>query len=220
MTRPPRILVVIGTPLADTLNHSLAASYVDAARIAGADVRVIDLASDPIPDHPRTRDELRAPRTEEDVPLDPAVADYVEAVEDADHLVFFFPQWWGTYPAAFKAWVDRVLLSGAVFRYHRTGQGWDKLLKGRTARIVMTMDSPSWWSRFVYRDAGVRALRTATLWYCGIKTVGVTRVPLVRHRGERPLTRAIAAMARLGTADARVTSRASVPAVAERASSR
>lgn len=202
MTSAARILVVVGTPLPDTLNHALASAYVDAARASGAEVRVVDLAADPIPDHPRTRTDLQAPRTAQDQPLDPAVADYVEAVHRADHVVFFFPQWWGTQPAALKAWIDRVVLSGSAFRYRRTGRGWDKLLTGRTARIVMTMDSPSWWNRLMYRDAGVRALRTATLWYVGIRTVGVTRVAEVKHRGERPLVRAIATMARLGAADA------------------
>ena len=67
-----RILVIIGTPLPDTYNHALARAYATAAASAGADVRVIDLATDPIPDHPRSRDQLRAPRSDADLPLAPS----------------------------------------------------------------------------------------------------------------------------------------------------
>ena len=107
-----RILVVIGTPFAGSLNHALAHSYADAARAAGAEVRLIDLARDAVPGHPSQRNEVRLPRTDADVPLAPEVAAYVADVDWADHLVFFFPQWWGSYPAALKTWIDRVFLSG------------------------------------------------------------------------------------------------------------
>ncbi|GIG53884.1 NAD(P)H-dependent oxidoreductase [Demequina activiva] len=209
LTRPPGILVVIGTPLADSLNHALAGAYVDAARAAGARVDVIDLARDPIPDHPRARGHLRAPREDhdDDLPLDPDVARYIELVDAADHLVMLFPQWWGTYPAALKAWIDRVLLSGTAFSYRAQGRGWDKHLAGRTARLVMTMDSPAWWNRWFYRDAAPIALKNSTLWYCGIRTVGVTRVPEVRHASTARLERAIARAAKHGTADALRTPR-------------
>ena len=53
-----------GTPLPGTLNHALARAYVEAAREGGCEVRVIDLADDPIPAHPRSRDELRVRRAE------------------------------------------------------------------------------------------------------------------------------------------------------------
>ena len=204
---PHRILVIIGTPLPDTLNHSLAHAYIDAARASGAHVEVVDLAHDPSPDHPRVRNQLRAPRHDGDVALDPIVARYIASVDAADHLTFFFPQWWGGVPAALKSWLDRVLLTGFAYRYHPRGKGWDRMLAGRTARILTTSDSPTWWSRLVYRDASVRALKTATLWYCGVSTVGTTRISEVRHSTPERLGKAIAAIKNLGTADARRTLR-------------
>lgn len=204
-----RILIVIGTPLPDTLTHALAGAYADAARQAGADVRVIDLAHDPIPDHPRHRDELRAPRTETDRPLDPAVARYVDEVAWADHLAVFHPQWWGTMPAALKAFIDRVFLSGFAFRYRERSSLSEKLLAGRTARVVMTMDSPRFWNRLVYRGAAEASLTRATFGYCGVRTIGITRLTPVRFG--TPATRAawITRVARLGTHDAGRTPQAS-----------
>jgi NAD(P)H dehydrogenase (quinone) len=198
----PRILVVIGTPLAGSLNHALAHSYADAAHAAGAEVRLIDLARDAVPGHPSQRNEVRLPRTDADAPLAPEVAAYVADVDWADHLVFFFPQWWGSYPAALKTWIDRVFLSGFAYRYRATGRLWDKLLTGRTARIVMTMDSPKIWNAWVYRNAAIRSLRNATLEFCGIRVRGVTRLAEVRHRSDADRERWVRGMASFGATDA------------------
>ena len=200
MTR--RILVVIGTPLPTTLTHALAAAYVASARRAGAEVRVIDLAVDPIPDHPRSRAELRAPRDTADRPLDPVVGRYFDDVLWADHLVILHPQWWGTVPAALKAFIDRVFLSGAAFRYRERSSIPERLLAGRTARLVMTMDSPRWWNRFAYRNAAETSLTRATLGYCGVRTVGVTRFTPVRFSDEAARERWLVRVGRLGRDDA------------------
>lgn len=205
MTR--RILVIVGTPLPDTLTHALADAYAGAARDAGAAVRVIDLAHDPIPAHPRTRDELRAPRTAADHPLDPEVARYLDDVRWADHLVIVYPQWWGTVPAALKAFIDRVFLSGAAFRYRERSPLSERLLSGRTARIVMTMDSPRLWNRLVYRNAAETSLTRATLGYCGVKTVGVTRFSPVRFSDERGRAGWIDRVHGLGRRDATASAR-------------
>lgn len=198
----PRVLIVVGTPLPDTLVRALAASYESGACSGGAEVRVIDLARDPIPAHPRSREQLRAPRGPEDRPLDDEVAGYVADVRWADHIVLAYPQWWGTYPAALKAFIDRVLLSGSAFRYTRVSKGWEKLLGGRTARLIMTMDSPTWWNRFTYRNASETSLTRATLGYCGIKTIGVSRFSEVRHREAETRARWIDQARVLGEQDA------------------
>ncbi len=205
MTR--KTLVIIGTPLPATLNHALANNYAQAARESGAQVRLIDLATDPIPDHPRSRDQLRAPRNSEDLPLDQCVERYLADVLWADHLVFFFPQWWGTMPAALKAFIDRVFLSGAAFSYRERSSLPDPFLTGRTARIVMTMDSPRWWNRIAYHGAAETSLRTATLGYCGIKTVGVSRFSPIRFSDDGVRQRWIERVAKLGRDDALATGR-------------
>lgn len=202
-----RILVVIGTPLPDTYTHALAAAYTEAARSAGADVRVVDLANDPIPGHPRSRAQLRAPRTDADTPLEPEVAAYLDDVRWAQHLVFFHPQWWGTMPAALKAFIDRVFLSGAAFRYREGTPIPERLLTGRTARMVMTMDSPRWWNRFVYRGAAEAGLTRATLGYCGIRTIGITRLSPIRLGDETRRARWLSRIAALGTRDGGVAAR-------------
>ena len=207
-----RILVVVGTPLPDTLIHALADGYLAGAREAGADVRVIDLARDPIPDHPRVRGQLRVPRTDADIPLDPEVARYLDDVRWADHLVILHPQWWGTVPAALKAFIDRVFLSGGTFRYRERSALSERLLAGRTARIVMTMDSPRVWNRLVYRNAAETSLTRATLGYCGVKTIGVTRFGSVRFSDDTARAAWLDRLRALGAKDAAATRRRSTPA--------
>ena len=202
-----RILVVVGTPLPDTLTHALAGAYLEGARGAGAEVRVIDLARDPIPDHPRVRDQLRVPRTDADLALDPDVARYLDDVLWADHLVVLHPQWWGTVPAALKAFIDRVFLSGGTFRYRERSAVSDRLLSGRTARVVMTMDSPRFWNHLVYRNAAETSLTRATLGYCGVRTIGVTRFSPVRFSDDAARGAWLDRVRHLGEKDAAASAR-------------
>lgn len=210
------VLVIIGTPLAGSLNHALADAYARGAREAGAEVRVIDLAHDPIPGHPHTHDQLRMPRPgrDTDLPLDPDVARYLDDVRWADHLAVFHPQWWGTAPAALKAFIDRVFLSGATFRYRDRSGLSERLLRGRTGRITMTMDSPRLWNRLVYRGAAEASLARATFAYCGIRTVGITRHTPVRFSDAAGRARWIAAAAERGRSDGASARRAPRAAVA------
>ncbi len=171
----PRVLVIIGHPLPGSLCQSLARAYL-AGLGDSVQTRVIDLAIAPIPEHPTRRDQLRAGSG---VVLPEEVAKYAELIEWADHLAVFYPQWWGTYPAALKAFIDRVFVSGRAYRQQPNGLPIP-LWGPRTARFVMTMDSPRFWNRLVYFNASENSLTRATFGYVGIKTVGFTRLSPVR----------------------------------------
>ena len=130
---------MIGHPIPDSLNHALADAYIAAARDAGAEVRVHDLAVTRISDTTE-RDQLRA-WNGDTTPLDETVRGFIADLDWAQHLVVLFPQWWGTYPAALKNHLDRVFLSGTAFRYKK-GQIPHRMLTGRTARILMNPTKP------------------------------------------------------------------------------
>jgi putative NADPH-quinone reductase len=98
----------------------------------------------------------------------------------ADHVVFVYPTWWGTMPALLKGFIDRVFLPGFAFKYRDNSVLWDKLLTGRSARLIVTMDAPVWYYRFVYGNAGHNAMKKATLQFCGIKPVKVTTIGSVK----------------------------------------
>jgi putative NADPH-quinone reductase len=119
----------------------------------------------------------------------------------ADHFAFFYPVWWGTYPAILKAFIDRVVLSGVAFQYGKTGTKWKKIWHGKTARLTLTMDAPSWWYKIVYRAPSENSLRWATLWYVGVKTLGVTRFTPVRFSKPELRDKWLRSVAKLGARD-------------------
>lgn len=207
---PRHILVVIGHSVSGSLNHELARRYANAAEAAGGEVRIRDLAEDP-PMYPASREQLRASGAD----LSHFEAGVAEDIADlcwAEHVAVFFPQWWGTYPAVLKNWIDRTFVSGVAFSYGSGVRGVP-LLSGRTARLVMTHDTPGFYNLLAYRDAAIVSLRTATLSYVGIKTIGVTRFSPVKGSTAADREKWAATMARLGASDGRVVGRtvASLP---------
>lgn len=195
-----RILVVVGHPIPNSFGHAMADAYANAAESAGAHVRRIDLSDhDRHPRQPTQSDQLRV-RDHDLSQLGHYPRNDIESLEWAEHIAIFFPQWWGTYPGVLKTWIDHTFLSGATFRYLE-GHRWERLLTGRTARLVMTMDSPGLWNRLVYRDAAIVSLRRAVLGYCGIKTRQVTRVNPIKTSSIEQRNRWLANLTTAGSAD-------------------
>lgn len=69
------------------------------------------------------------------------ISDELAKISWADHIIFQFPLWWFSTPAILKGWLDRVLVKG--FAYD-TGKVFSQgLLKGKTASLVVTTQSPA-----------------------------------------------------------------------------
>ena len=92
-------------------------------------------------------------------PLEPDLETALTAIEACDHLVLAFPLWWAAEPARVKGFFDRVFLPGRAFHEHESDPLWDKLLKGRSADVIVTLDTPLWFLRLVWLDAPGRRLR-------------------------------------------------------------
>ncbi|XID96123.1 NAD(P)H-dependent oxidoreductase [Paenibacillaceae bacterium WGS1546] len=117
--------------------------------------------------------------------LEPALLEAQEAIRRADHLVFVYPTWWGTMPAVLKGFIDRVFPPGFDFKYRDGSPLWDKLLKGKSARLIVTMDTPSWYNRWVYWRAGHLVMKRNVLRFCGISPVRVTEMAPVKDASEQ-----------------------------------
>ena len=157
-----KVLVILGHPRVDSFCGALAQAYVDGAREAGLEVDRLDLTELAFDPHVR----LPSPR---DQVLEDDLARAQRLILWADHLVFVYPAWWGTMPALLKGFLDRVLTPGFAFEAEAEDPStWTKLLKGRTAHLLVTMDTPPWVYRLVYRQPGHQAMRRATLGFCGI----------------------------------------------------
>jgi putative NADPH-quinone reductase len=176
-----RVLIVVGNSKPGSFCHALASQVEEGAVSRGAETKRIALDTlrfDPI---------LRV-GFGGDQPLEEDLVAAQEAIRWADHLVFVYPTWWGTMPALLKGFVDRVFLPGFAFQYRKGSALWDKLLKGRSAQLIVTMDSPPWYYRWLLGAPGHRAMKKGILEFCGIGPVAVKTLGGVR--GSTPEKRA------------------------------
>lgn len=157
---------MLGHPRRASLAGALAEAYRKGALRAGARVELLclgDLEFEP----DVTCVEISAQ------PLEADLRDAQRLIAWADHLVLVYPNWWGTMPARLKGFLDRVLTPGFAFA-RRPGGGFVPLLKGRTAELITTMDTPGWVYRWLFRAPGHNAMRHAVLGFCGIELAKVT----------------------------------------------
>lgn len=157
-----RILLILGHPSGTSFCAALAERYVQSAIDAGHEVRQLRLGEldfDPV---------LREGYQQIQV-LEEALSAAQSDILWAEHLTLVYPIWWGGIPALLKGFFDRVFLPGFAFKYRKGKAFPDKLLKGRTAHLLVTMDTPPWYYRWFYRMPGLHQVRKTTLEFCGIK---------------------------------------------------
>jgi putative NADPH-quinone reductase len=130
-------------------------------------------------------------------PWEADVERVARAIDACDHLVVGFPMWWGAEPAMLKGLLDRVLLPGFAFRYHDADPWWDRLLAGRSADVVITMDTPPLYLRFAWGNPVIKRWRIQVLEFCGFKPLRFFPLGMVKQGGaERKLARWEAQLAR------------------------
>lgn len=157
-----RALVIHGHPRQDSFNHALAEAWADGARQGGVSVDSVNLS------------ELDfAPWYQEQMALEPDLARVQRLIAEAGHITLGFPVWWGSTPALLKAFFDRAFETG--WAYGRTDEGgYVRGLNGRSGRLIVTMDAPSWYDRIVYGRSAIRQVRDATFHFCGIRPAKVS----------------------------------------------
>nr|WP_145404549.1 NAD(P)H-dependent oxidoreductase [Paenibacillus xylanexedens] len=172
-----KILIINGHPDPQSYCRALSTSYTEGARKSGASVELIDLSE--IEFNPNLRYGYRQ-RTE----LEPDLLKAQELIRWADHLVFVYPMWWGTMPAVLKGFIDRIFLPGFAMRYRENSVLWDKLLKGKSAQLIVTSDTPRLYNALVYGNAGHRLMKNNILKFSGVSPVRVTDISPVRNSTE------------------------------------
>ena len=165
-----RICILQGHPDGGALHfcHALADAYASGARAAGAKVQTVDIAR--IAPQPLTDpDDFATP------PGDPDMITARQAIADAQHLVVIFPLWLGTMPARLKAFFEQM--ARAEFALGVNGPGWPaQNLKGRSARVIVTMGMPALAYRLWFMNAGVSVLNRQILGMSGVRPVRQTTI--------------------------------------------
>jgi putative NADPH-quinone reductase len=157
--------------------HALADAYERAAAAAGHQVRIIDVARLGLP-------LLHNAREWEWQPVSEPTGEAQRTLAWAEHLVIVFPLWLGDMPAVLKGFFEQVLRPGFAIASAPQGRMAKKLLKGRSARIVVTMGMPAFFYRAYYRAHSVKSLKRNILEFCGVSPVRTTLIGMVEGRKE------------------------------------
>ncbi|MCC3214875.1 NAD(P)H-dependent oxidoreductase [Chryseobacterium sp. X308] len=169
-----KIAIINGHPNKDSFNFGVAEAYRLGASETGAEVREIVI-----------RDLNFNPNLlfgyQKRMELEPDLLKAWEIIQWADHLVWVHPVWWGGFPALMKGFIDRLFLPGMAYKYRENSVWWDKLLKGKTAHIITTLDQPGWYYRLFFGRPSVNQLKKSILEFCGVKPVKVTYIGIIRN---------------------------------------
>lgn len=153
-----RIAIVVGHSRKDTYCEALAEAYRRGAEAAGHSVNLFvtsRMAFDPILHEGYQRVQ----------PLEPDLAAARDAIYAADHLVIIFPLWLGTLPAILKGFLERILQPDLV-PASKTGQ-FIKPLKGKSARVIVTMGMPGFVYRWWFGAHALKMLKRNILGFVG-----------------------------------------------------
>ncbi len=185
-----RILVLLGHPdcRPERFSSALASAYVDAATAAGHEVRRIDLADLDTP--------FLAGQWEFESPPPPPIVAVQQDILWAQHVVVLFPLWLGATPAKLKALLEQVFRAG--FGLEQSPRGPLPKLKGRSARLVVTMGMPAIAFWLMFGGHGLLALEKGMLGLAGISPIRKSVIGGVEMIGGRGRLKWLARMRRFG----------------------
>lgn len=167
-----KIFIIMGHPDVESLSGALANAYEEGAKTAGCEVRRVNLGElhfDPILH--------KGYKVIQE--LEPDLVLIQENMKWADHLVLVYPSWWGATPALLKGMFDRMFLPGFAFRFEKGKVLWEKLLKGKSARVIITMDNHPVLAWLLFGDTSNEVCR-ATLGFAGFAPVRLSQIGPLR----------------------------------------
>lgn len=189
---PQRILIIQGHPdkSRDHFCHALAEAYIRGAEEADHDIEVITVAKLDFP-LLRSKEDFDTGTLTEDIKA------AQESILAADHMVIIYPLWLGTMPALLKGFFEQVLRPKFGFLLTPNGR-WEKRLKGRSARVVITMGMPALAYRWFFGAHSLRSLERKILGFCGIAPIRSSLVGTVESENPKSRKRWLERMHSLG----------------------
>jgi NAD(P)H dehydrogenase (quinone) len=154
-----KILLIQGHPDAESFNFALYEAYKKGAIASRAELKEIIVR---------------------DLQFNPNLQFGYRKRTELEHIVLFYPVWWGSVPALLKGFIDRVFLPGIVFEKIENSVWWKKLLTGRTGHIVSTLDQPAWYYWLINGRPSYHAMKQMTFKFVGIKPVRTTTIGPIR----------------------------------------
>ncbi len=164
------VCVLVGHPHDDGEHfcRALAETYADGAVEGGHNVTQLNIAAMTFP-------LLRDPK---DFATDPPhdVLEAQRAIKDSEHVVVVYPLWLGAMPALVKAFFEQLGRNEFAIAANEDG-GWPlKMLKGRSAHVIVTMGMPSTAYRLLFGAHSVKGFETMILGMAGFKPIRDTLI--------------------------------------------
>ncbi|HLB81190.1 MAG TPA: NAD(P)H-dependent oxidoreductase [Dongiaceae bacterium] len=191
-TATRRIAIIQGHPhpKGGRFCHALADAYAAGAEAVGHAARRVEVARLDFPIlRTQTEFETAAPTAD--------IRAAQDAIRWAEHLVIVYPLWLGTMPALLKGFFEQAFRPGFAFEHTSKGL-WRKRLKGRSARIVVTMGMPAFVYRWYFGAHGLKSLERNILGFCGIGPIRESLVGMVEAGGDKRRRIWLAKMTTLG----------------------
>jgi NAD(P)H dehydrogenase (quinone) len=186
------ILIILGHPDSGSFCGAIAKAYETGATKAGYSIKRLELGK-------LSFDPVLHKGYAEIQPLEPDLLDARESIIRADHLVFIYPVWWGGPPALMKGFFDRLFLPGFAYKFKTpTSISWERLLEKRSSRLLVTMDTPPWYFRLIYRMPGHNQMKRTILEFCGIHPVHISEFGPVKTSSPEQRKKWLEKVAELG----------------------
>jgi putative NADPH-quinone reductase len=160
-----RIAIIVGHARHNTFCEALGRAYRRGAQAGGHDAALFVTSA-------MVFDPVLHEGFERLQPLEKDLAAAHDAILAADHLVIIFPLWLGTLPAILKGFLERVLQPEMVeaAKQHK----FVTPLKGKSARVIVTMGMPGFIYRWWFGGYAVKMLRRNILCFVGAGPVRTT----------------------------------------------
>ncbi|WP_366658454.1 NAD(P)H-dependent oxidoreductase [Fodinicurvata sp. EGI_FJ10296] len=174
---PRTIALIDGHPDPDParLCHALADAYAAGATEAGHTVHRVTLASMDIAF-------LRTAAEWHDAEPNADIRRAQDAIAAADHLIIIYPLWLGTMPALLKAFLEQMARPGFAIPKGSIGANAG-LLRGKSARVVVTMGMPVFVYRFYFFAHSLKSLERNILRFVGIRPIRETLIGMMGPQG-------------------------------------
>lgn len=187
------ILLILGHPSKNSFNKALLDAYQEGAESVGATCKTIyisDLNFDV-----NLADGYKTGKTDQ---LEEDLVAAQKLFQWANHVVLVFPNWWGAMPAITKGFIDRLFLPGFAFKNHSGKNFPEQLLKGKSMRILVTMDTPKFWFYLVHRASLYLILKKVVFGYVGFKPVSFSTFGFMRKSTDAQRNKWLSKTALLG----------------------
>jgi putative NADPH-quinone reductase len=190
---PTNVCVINGhpDPSPKRLIHALADAYQSAASGAGHDTSRIDVAA------LEYGFLTSAARMSEPPPE--AILQARDQIAEADHVCLLFPLWLGSMPSKCRAFFEWAACGGFFIEESETKGGWPKqLMKGKSARIIVTMGMPGAIYSLFWGAHALKAFEQGVLGISGFKPIRHSVLGGVGEASPKQVTRWLAEISRLG----------------------